>query len=177
MRYETHATGPIGTEKTGPRARRDGRIIAMKVGPKVGRVLQGYFRIEPFRGTGTRVAVVPPRRSGRGILAPAPASPRPDLLPAKMLGAATHAALQPRMGMRLPGVPRPDLLPGKMRAMVGQPKVEREAGGGGRVWSGAPRPELLPGMGPAVVGGLRGVAQARTSTGILATSIPAKQLR
>lgn len=145
----------------------------MKVGSQFGRVLQGYFRIEQFRGTGTRAAVVQPIPSGRGILAPAPALPRSDLLSAKMLRAAAQAAVQPRMGMRFPGVPRPDLLPGKMRAMVGQPKLERETGEAGRAWSGVPRPEL----GPAVVGRLRGVAQARTSTGILATPVPAEQLR
>lgn len=54
--------------------------------------------------------------------------------------------------------------------------IERFRGRPPGGWHRAPRPELLPGMGPAR-GGLRGVAQARSSPGVSTTPIPAGQLR
>lgn len=54
----------------------------MKVSPKVGHVLQGYFRVEQFRSTGNKATGIQPTLSGR--LTPSP--PRTDLLPAHMWG-------------------------------------------------------------------------------------------
>ncbi len=89
-----------------------------RMGPGAGRVLQGYFRIDRLRGTGRRASmatVVQPMSSGRW--APVPAPPRPDLLPAKMLGAAA----QPRLGPIIGSQP---VLPGMGRATVdGPPRV------------------------------------------------------
>jgi hypothetical protein len=138
----------------------------MKMNPKVGHVLQGYFRVEQFRSTGNKGTGIQPTPPGRPTLPP----PRPDLLPAHMWG----TAVQPKPVSSAPGVPRPDLIPAKMRGMVGQPKPERETSS---PWSRAPRPELLPGMGPAIMGGLRVVAQARSNNGVSTAPIPAGMLR
>jgi hypothetical protein len=89
--------------------------MTARLGPEAGRVLQGYFRIEQFRGTGRRgsvAAVVQPMSSGRPT--PVPAPPRPDLLPAKMLGAAAQLRLGPTIGSQ-------HTLPGMGRATVGGP--------------------------------------------------------
>ncbi len=148
--------------------------MTTRMGPGVGRVLQGYFCSEQFQGAesrGSRATVVPSMSSGQRVTVPAP--PRPDLLPAKMLGAAA----QPRLGPSPPGVPRRDLLPAKIRGMVGQPRSERPPGA---AWSGAPRPDLLPGMGPARMGGpgtVRTVAQARPADVVVTTPISAGALR
>jgi hypothetical protein len=105
-----------------------------------GLVLQGYFRVERFRGPASRAAVLQPRVSARA----APPPPRPELLPAAMRGGTAQAQA------RASRAPEP--------------------------WRGAPRPALLPGMGPT-----RGLpqraAQARASSGVSTTPIPAGQLR
>ncbi|MCX4244141.1 eCIS core domain-containing protein [Paraliomyxa miuraensis] len=126
---------------------------------KTGLVLQGYFRIERFRGAG-KTAIV--SRSS--------AWTRPDPLPTTMRGTAA----QSKSDARRPSAPRPELLPAKMRAGVGQPKPGRSSSS---PWSGAPRPELLPGMGPARIAGPRGAAQARSNPGVTTTPIPTSQLR
>jgi len=135
-------------------------------GSTAGRVLQGYFRIEPFRGTARTARAIQPLQPGR----PAPRPPRPELMPAGM----RWAAAQPKPLPSASGVPRPELLPAKMRGRVGQPKPER---GSGPAWSGVPRPELLPGMGPFRGSGPHRAAQARASHGTSTTPIPAGQLR
>lgn len=88
-----------------------------KAGPAIGRVLQGYFRIEQFRGH--RAAVAQPLSSGRRV--PAPATPRPDLLPAKLRGMVG----QPKAAPACSGAPRPELLPGMGPAIAGGLRMVR----------------------------------------------------
>jgi hypothetical protein len=113
--------------------------MIIKMSPKVGQVLQGYFRVEQFRSTGHKAIGIPSLPSGRST----PLPPRPELLSALM----RSMAVQSKPASSASSVPRPDLLPAKLRGVVGQPRSEREAG---LPWSRAARPELLPGMGPAV---------------------------
>lgn len=83
--------------------------------PQAGRVLQGYFRVESFRGAGRQgrtTTVVPPPWPGRRD--PDSAPPRPDLLAAKMLGAAAQLRLASTAGPRR-------VLPGMGRAAVSDP--------------------------------------------------------
>ncbi len=138
----------------------------MKMSPKVGQVLQGYFRVEQFCSKGNKATGIQPAPSGRST----PLPPRPDRSPAP----PRSVAVQSKPASSASGVPRPDLLPAKMRGMVSQTKSEREASPPS---SRAPRPELLPGMGPAVAGRLRVVAQARLNNGVSATPLPASHLR
>lgn len=70
-------------------------------GPKVARVLQQQ-----------------PRSTAPGPRAPASAPPRPDLLPAKMVGAA-----QPKLATRAPGAPGPARWPAAMPPPVAPPRA------------------------------------------------------
>jgi len=112
--------------------------VRSMMGSQVGRVLQGYFRVEQFRGAGDRAVVTQPMSSDRRIAAPA--LPRPDLLPAKMRSATAQANPWREAGSAWSGVPRPDLLPGMGPAIVGEPGMGaigtvRTAGTVTQAWS------------------------------------------
>ena len=90
---------------------------------KTGLVLQGYFRIERFRGAANSAAVAQPKRPVR--LTPQP--PRPDLLPAKMRGAPAQAKPAREAGGAWSGAPRPELLPGMGPTNVAGPRRVAQA--------------------------------------------------
>lgn len=90
---------------------------------KTGLVLQGYFRIERFRGAANRAAVAQPEAAAR--LAPQP--PRPELLPAKMRGGAAQAKPEREPGGAWSGAPRPELLPGMGPTNVRGPRRVAQA--------------------------------------------------
>lgn len=135
-------------------------------GSKAGLVLQGYFRVERFRGTGR--STTPVRRIHPGRSRP---SPQPALQPMWLPPQSQSWVAQSRPGRSTPSAPRPDLLPGKLRGMIGQTKPQP---GAGSPWSTASRPGLLPGM---VMPWSSMTAQARTHEGVTTTSLPAGQLR
>lgn len=128
---------------------------------KDGIVLQGYFRIEQFRG-GVAQAKADEFWRGR--------APRPELMSAQ---AGRNGAAQAKAGaVSRAGVPRPDLLPAAMRGTPAQAKAASTPS----LWPGAPRPELLPGMGK-LAGVFGQAAQLQAQGGVVSTPLSDGRLR
>lgn len=102
-------------------------VMSKAAGSKHPSVLQGYFRIERFRGLDLRPAkmrggAAQPKQAPSG-----PRAPRPDLLPAKMRGHVGQTKTERGPGLAWSGALRPELLPGMGSSSVGRPSRVAQA--------------------------------------------------